>query len=374
MFMFVITFSMLWSFTYFFYLLYLIIIFSIIFYTLPITKNLANFSKFKKNLNFEYTSGFDLYWVMVTLLVLIFFINFSWNAPVISAWFGNLIFSTFQYKISFLIIFIFYLIISAYMTSFYFSAREIFDFLIVCINFFFWIYFLFLANTLFTVIFFIEILSTLVFLLLVSSSFSTTYFYNNLNLNLNSYFNATTPFFFLQMLMYFFWISLISSLNLFFFLILFYIKFLTLDWFIFEFIFYYIVNLNDIKDMFFIVFVWFNFLFCIFLKCGLVPFYFWKPVFFKGIPFHALFFYIFFFYFFLFLYFIYFFLIYMNDIFFFFIYVNIIILIIGFFVLLFILCEAYYIKAFLALSSILNTLFVFLALNSINISDFFFYL
>jgi hypothetical protein len=126
--------------------------------------------------------------------------------------------------------------------------------------------------------------------------------------------------------------------------------------------------------MFFIVFVWFNFLFCIFLKCGLVPFYFWKPVFFKGIPFHALFFYIFFFYFFLFLYFIYFFLIYMNDIFFFFIYVNIIILIIGFFVLLFILCEAYYIKAFLALSSILNTLFVFLALNSINISDFFFYL
>ena len=66
-----------------------------------------------------------------------------------------------------------------------------------------------------------------------------------------------------------------------------------------------------------------------------------------------------------------FFLIYLNEIFYFFISINIVLLLFGFFILLFILCEAYYLKAFLAMSSILNTLFVFLALNSTNISDFF---
>ena len=319
-------------------------------------------------------SGFDLYWLLLTPILLFVLINFSWSSYSISAWFGNLIFTSFQYKISFLVIFIFYLILTVYSTSFYFSSKEIYDYIITCFNFFFWILFLFTSNTIFTVIFFIEILSTLIFLLLITSTFSTTYFYNNLNLNLHNYFNNTTPFFFVQMLMYFFWISLISSLNLFFFLILFYIKFLTFDWFLFEFIFFYIINLSQIKDVFFIILVWFNLLFSIFLKCGLVPFYFWKPVFFKGIPMHALFFYIVFFYFFIFLFFIYFFLIYVNEIFYFFIGINICLLIVGFFILLFILCEAYYIKAFLAMSSIVNTLFVFLALNGTSITDFFFFL
>jgi hypothetical protein len=95
-----------------------------------------------------------------------------------------------------------------------------------CLGSFFGIIF---TNDIFNLYVFIEILSTLITLLLITSTFSTTYFYNNLNLNLHNYFNNTTPFFFVQMLMYFFWISLISSLNLFFFLILFYIKFLTFD-------------------------------------------------------------------------------------------------------------------------------------------------
>ena len=246
--------------------------------------------------------------------------------------------------------------------------------LLFVLIFFFWIHFIFFANTIFTFIFFIEIISTLISLLIITSVFSTTYFYNNLNLNFHNYFNNTTPFFFVQMLLYFFWISLVSSLNLFFFLILFYLKFLTFDWFFFEFIFIYIINVSDLKDIFFIVIIWFNLLFCIFLKCGLVPFYFWKPIFFKGMPTHSLFFYILFFYFFIFLFFLIFFLSYLSEIFYFFIGVNICILLTGFFILLFILCEAYYLKAFLALSSILNTLFVFLALNGTSTFDFNFYL
>lgn len=371
--MFILTFNSLWSLSFFFFFVYTLITFSAIIYLIPITRDLVNFSKFKKTVNFEYVTGFDMHWLFLTPILLLILNNFAWSGPTLSVWFGNLIITSFQYKISFLVFFFFYLVIVVFTTSFHFSSKEIYDFILVCFNFFFWIFFLFFSNTIFTVIFFIEIISTLVFLLLITSTFSSTYFYNNLNLNTNNYFNPTTPIFFVQMLMYFFWISLISSLNLFFFLILFYLKFFTFDWFLFEFVFYYIINLNETREVFFIVFCWFNFLFCIFLKCGLVPFYFWKPTFFKGIPLHSLFFYIFFYYFFLFIFFIHFFLIYMNEVFFFFIHINILILLFGFLILLFILCEAYYIKTFLALSSILNTLFVFLALNAVDVVDLFFF-
>lgn len=366
-------FSIIWSFSFFFTYIYITIIFSIILYIIPTLKDIINYSKFKKNNSFEYLTGFDLYWILITPLILLLLLTFSWSSYSISAWFGNIIFSSFQYKITFLIIFVYYLILTVYSSSFYFSSKEIYDYIATLFNFFFWIIFLFSSNTIFTVTFFIEILSTLIFLMLATSTFSTTYFYNNLNLNLHNYFAPTTPFFFIQMLMYFFWISLISSLNLFFFLILFYIKFLTFDWFIFEFVFFYLTTISNFKDIFFILFIWFNLIFSIFLKCGLVPFYFWKPIFFKGMPIHSLFFYIVFFYFFIFLFFLYFLIIYLNEIFYFFLIVNMLLLLIGFFILLFIICEAVYIKSFLAISSIINTLFVFLALNGTNIIDFIFF-
>ena len=367
-----ISYNLLWSLNFFFVYVYFLIIASIIIYLLPSIKTLINYSKLKSISNFEYLTGYDVYLVLLTFLFLFFIINFSWCSFSISSWFGHLIFSSFQNKIIYLIFFFFFLVLNLYSTIFYFSSKEIYDYIVVNFNFFFWVLFLFLSNTIFTVIFFIEILSTLIFLIIITSTFSSTYFYNNLNLNIHNYFNNSTPFFFVQTLLYFFWISLISSLNLFLSLILFYIKFLTFDWFFFEYIFFYLINSSSLKDLFFFMFIWLNFLFCVFLKCGLVPFYFWKPVFFKGTPLHVLFFYIFFFYFFIFLFFLTFFLIYVNEIFFFFLNINIILLLMGFFILLSILCETYYLKSFLAISSILNTLFVFLALNGTNFLDFFF--
>ena len=363
---------MLWGLVYFFFYFYVLLLISVILYAIPASKDILNYHKFKNLSRFSYVTGFDSYHILIVPLFLLYFINFVWSGPFITSWFGCIIFSGFQAKISYFIFFFFFLILTVYTSSFYFSSNEIWDYFAVCFNFLIWMLFLFFSNTIFTVIFFIEILSNLIFLLLITSVFSTTYFYNNLNLNLHSYFAPSTPLLYIQTLLYFFWISLISSINLFFFLILFYIKFLSFDWFLIEFIFYYILSLNDLKELFFLVFIWLNLLFCIFLKCGLVPFYFWKPVFFKGIPLHTLFFYILFFYFFIFLFFIYFFLIYVNEIFYFFIYVNIFLLVFGFLFLFFILVEAFYLKTFLALSSILNTLFVFLAISGTTLTDLIF--
>lgn len=357
-----------WSLTYMFLFIYLTFVFSLVLYLVSSVKEFTN------NTLFNYISGADVVWVVLTPLLLTTLVNFSWTSPVLTAWFGHILFSAFQQKITYFIIIFFTLVWLSYSSSFYYSSQEVYDYTIVTYSFFLWTTFLFYSNNLFTVIFFIEILSTLITLLLITSVFSSTYFYNNLSLTNHSYFNQSTPFAFLQTLMFFFWISLVSSLNLFIFLTLFYLKFLTFDWFTLESIFSYVIAVSDLKSIFYISLVWFNFLFCIFIKCGLVPFYFWKPVFFKGLPLHALFFYIFFYYFFIFYFFIYFFVVYLNELFYFNIFVNLIMLTSGLLFLVFIICESYYLKAFLAMSSILNTLFVFLAMSSYSCTDYIFIL
>lgn len=315
-------------------------------------------------------TGFDLAPLFATPIILILYLLFTWTGPVVMSWFGHLIFTSFQLKTNFILLIFFSLIMVTYTATFYYSSQEVYDYMIIIYNFFLWIVFLFLSNNLFTFIFFIEILGTLITLLLVTSVFSSVYFYNNLSLTLNNYFNTTTPFAFLQTLIFFFWISLVASLNLFIFLILLYLKFLTFDWFLIESIFIYIITLSNLKSIFYITLGWFNFMFCIFLKCGVVPFYFWKPIFFKGTPLHALMFYIVFYYFSILFFLIHFFIVYFNDLFYFNSLVNLIVLVVGLIFLLFIVLESYYIKSFLAISSIINTVFVFLAMSSFNIVDF----
>lgn len=363
------TYSNLWTLTYFSLFFYIILIFTVVLYLVANVWEFTRFNGFTNSNSFIYITGFDFSGVLVTPLILVWLLNFSWTSPALLIWFGHLIFATFQYKITYLTLFSFFSLWVAYYTSFYYTSSEVYDYTIVTYSFFLWTISLFYSNNIFTVIFFIETLSTLIMLLITTSVFSSSYFYNNVNLNAHSYFQQAMPTSFLQTLMFFFWISLLGSLNLFLFLIIFYLKFLTFEWFLLESVFYYLISTSDLKSTFYMSLAWFNLLFCIFLKCGLVPFYFWKPVFFKGVSLHVLFFYIFFFYFNLFLFFIYFLLVYLNELFYFNVFVNFILLCIGLVFLLFMICESYYVKAFLALSSILNTMFMFLAMSSFCLVD-----
>ena len=362
--------SIVWSLSYFFMYGYLIFVITAVLYLISNLKDYVATPTLKNFNNFTYLTGFDLTPLLLTPVFLIFFITATWVGPTLTAWFGHLIFSPLQLKINFLLLIFFYLVLMAYTTTFYYSSQEVYDYVIVVYNFFTWVVFMFLSNNLFTFIFFLEILSAIITLLLVSSVFSSVYFYNNLSLTLNNYFNTTTPFSFLQTLIFFFWISLVASLNLFLFLTFLYLKFLTFDWFLIESLFSYIISLSNLKSVFYIALGWFNFLFCIFLKCGVVPFYFWKPIFFKGTPLHALLFYIVFYYFSIVLFILHFFLAYLNDLFYFNTAVNLLVLVLGLIFLIFIVLESYYVKSFLAISSIINTVFVFLAATSFNTFDF----
>ncbi len=301
--------------------------------------------------------------------MLLILLNFSWTGPVTLAWFSHLLFGPTQLKLFYLVTFFFSISLYLFISNAYFASQNIYDYTITLYNFFLWTFLIFLSNNVFTFIFFLEVISILINLLIVTSTFSSLYFYNNASLTKSNYFQNSLPITFLQTLLFFFWISLLSALNLFIVLIFMYLKFLTFDWFLLETIFFYSLTLANLKGVFYVLLIWLNFLFCVFLKCGLVPFFFWKPTFFKGIPTHSLMFYITFFYFFLFLFLLLFLLTYMSDLFYFYNILNLGLLSVGILLLLVIVLESFFIKTFLAISSIINTLIVFLALTGVNIFD-----
>ena len=85
-------------------------------------------------------------------------------------------------------------------------------------NILYWTVLLYCANSLFSIIFVVEVISTLIFLILTTSTFSTVFFYKNINFDSKNFFQNNVPYVFLQSILFYFWVSLISSLNLFVFL------------------------------------------------------------------------------------------------------------------------------------------------------------
>ena len=375
--MFFLNFNTIWTCVIFFTFTYSTFVLTTLLYTLPIfvsntLSRLKNQSR--QSLNFIFLSGFEVYSVLGLSFICSFSLLSFWVSPTVSAWFGHIIFTAFQYKTALFIVFNFYLVLYIVLNFCYFSSKEIYDFYIVKFYFLYWMLMLFFANSFFTVIFVIEVLSTLIFMLLITSTFSTTFFYKNLHFTKYNFFQNSIPFNFFQSVLFFFWMSLLSSLNLFIFLTLFYLKFATFDWYLIEHLFFYFLQVSTFHDVYTLGIVWFVLLFCIFLKCGIVPLFLWKPTFFKGLSFIALYFYICFFYFFIFLFLIIFLNTYFYELFYYFYFVTFSFILLGIVVLLFIICETFFLKTFFAVSSIINSLFVLLAMLVSHQVSFVFFL
>lgn len=360
------TFSNIWSLLYFFVSFHVLLTFSISLYSFSCSPTKGSSYAFKNHTSYVHISFKSLIKFLCTPITVLLFLIFTWTSPTVVSWFGHIVFSHFQYSVTFSILFSFFITWYVYLTSFIFNSKEVYDYVIGVYNFLIWTIVLFYANNIFTIIFIIETLSILTTLVLVTSPISSLYSSNPKDLHSALYFSPLSPHTFLNTLIFFFWMSLISSLLLFIFLIFFYTRFLTFDFVLVESILCYIVTVGTIKDVLLILLSTFIFILVVFFKSGVVPLYVWKPVFFKGMPLHVLFFYICFFYYFLLLFFIYFLVVYLNDL----TYYNSILLVllalIGTLFLVIILVESYYLKSFLAMSSILNTLLIFLAVGSVS--------
>lgn len=358
-----------WACLYFTYSVYVLFFFSALMYLIPNMLVFTRSTTFKSFTNFESIDGSSLLKFLVTPVFLLLLSHFSWSGSTLTVWFGHITFSTLQYKVTPLLFFFFGSYLLVMSANIHFSSNHSYDFVATLFNFFIWLWMLVFSNNLFTFIFFLELLSALVMLTLITSTFSSIHFYNTLNYSSSSYFQVSTPTAFLQTLLMFFWTTLVASLTLFIFLMVFYLQFLTFDWNITSSIFVFLITTSSLKLSFTLAFSWLLILLCIFLKCGIVPFYLWKPAFFKGMTLLSLFFYIYVYYFTVFFYFTYVIFYYFNELFSFNIHVVIILLLLGTLSLSTILFESFYLKAFLALSSILNSLLIFYALCSLHVTD-----
>lgn len=363
-----------WNITFFCLIFYLIFIFSITMYFTPLITNFNANAVAVNTTSYMHISTESMYKFLLTPIIFLVLIVYSWTSTTLTIWFGQLTMSTLQRTVTLFALSSFFITYYIYCTNLIFNTKEIYEFIIVLVNTLIWVFFLFYANNMFTIIFFIEILTGLTVLILITSAFSSAYNYNVTNFYKNLYFQSVIPKNTLDSLIFFFWMSLLSSLLLFIFLIFFYLQVYTFEFSLIELLITHIVVVTTFKQFLTVLMTSFIFLLIIFLKCGLVPLYVWKPIVFKGMTLHAIFFYICFYYYFLLLFFVYLLVIYLNDILWYNKFIMIIVLLLGIITLFTILIESYYFKSFLAMSSILNTLLIVLGLTSLSVSNYFFFL
>ena len=129
---------MLWSFVFFFLFVYITLFYSFVIYLLPVTLSNANLSLVSNRRSaFYFISGLECLYLKLLPLVLMLAINVLWVSSSVTAWFGNLVFTSFQSKMVFFTIFIFWVILIVFANVSFFSSNEVYDFFIVKYHFFF---------------------------------------------------------------------------------------------------------------------------------------------------------------------------------------------------------------------------------------------
>ena len=360
-----------WSLAFFFCIFYLITIFLLAASTIPLVFSFTD-RNFKNTINYVHITASSMYKFMSTPIMIMFLLTFSWVSLTVNMWFGQIVMSTMQRNLTLLCISSFGLVYYIYNTNIIYNTKDVYDFIITLFNTLIWTFLLFYSNNLFVVIFFIEILTGLTTLILITSAFSSTYNYQVWNFSKSLYFNSILPKSTLDTLIFFFWMSLISSLLLFIFMIFFYTHLLTFEFNLIEVVTSHILHTTTFKHFLAITLISTILIVIVFLKCGLVPLYAWKPIVFKGMTLHVIFFYICYYYYYLLMFFVYLFIIYCHDVLWeskVVTFILISFLLVGIVALVFILTESYYLKSFLAMSSILNTLLIFLGLSSLSLSN-----
>ena len=351
---------------YFSYLMYVLLIVSSLLYVLPNIMTFARTNETFRNCMFATLTLRETSKFIYTFPILILMYHSLWVSPGLTLWFGHLTFTALQFKVLYLVSVMFgtYLISLCNVT--HLSSRLVYDYVITVFHIWVWLWVLFFTNNLFSLIFFVELLSISVTLLLVTSVFTSSHFYNVTSYTTHTYFQHSYPTTLLHTLITFFWMTLVSSLLLFLFLIVFHVLILTFDLSLINSLFVFLTSSSETALVTSLSLTWFMIILCIFIKGGIVPFFVWKPSFFKGISYLALFFYIYVYYFTLFLYFIYCIFFILNELLLFYLYLLIGLVSLGAIIISGILFESFYLKSFFALSSILNSLIIFFTVAGLD--------
>lgn len=368
--------SLVWQIFIFFITLYTLFLVTMLIYVLPVLTTIpfATPRSLKKNSDYNYVNGVQLLKLLSTPLILLYAEHSLWSNFQTLSWFSHVVFGNFQVYSTFMILIFFFTITPLLLTKLNILNFSNSDFTLTLYQFLFWLWLLYLSNNLLTFIFIIEVVSVLITLLITTSTFARVDSNNVFKKNLTSYFNHSLPTTFLTSLLFFFWMSLISSIMLFIFTSLFFLKIPTFEWGSIEIVMTYLLTSGDFKTSANIHFVWTLFIICLLLKCGIFPFYAWKPTFFKGISFFSITFYVYFYFTLLLILFVEILGNLLHELFYSTISSLVMFLTLGTLFFVTTLLNTHYLKTFIAFSSILNTSLILHALFSITFVDVYFVL
>ena len=363
--------SFVWQSLIFFTTSYSILVVTSLCYILPIcsTSVFNTPSSVTKNSCYTYLPGNDILKLFVTPILLIAFVNVLWTGFQIMPWFAHITIGTFQVYSTFLILSLFTSLLILLLTKLNVLTFTNSDYLLTIYQFLLWMWLLYSSNNLLTFVFLIEIIGVLITLLVTTSTFSLTNLENIFKKNATSYFNENLPTAFLISLLFFFWISLISSITLFLFISFFFVKAPTFEWGIIESLTVYLLTVTNTKTSFSLSSSWLILVVCLLLKCGIFPFFAWKPSFFKGTSIMSIIFYVYFYFTLLLIFIMETLLNLTHELFYSTISQLTIVLVCGTLIFSTTLLNTHYIKTFIAFSSILNTALVLHALFSITFVD-----
>ena len=106
----------LWSFVFFFLFVYITFFYSFIVYLLPLTLSGGSLSlSTNKRSSFYLLSGLECLHLKFLPLLLMLLLNVLWVSSSITAWFGNLVFTSLQHKIVLLLIFVFWVVLIVFV-------------------------------------------------------------------------------------------------------------------------------------------------------------------------------------------------------------------------------------------------------------------
>ena len=146
--------SSVWALCYFSNSIYVLFLFSALLYLLPNLLQFVNSNYSHREVRFVSLEGLDLLKLVMTPLMLVFLVHSTWSGPSVAAWFGHILFSTFQFKVTYLLFAFFCTYILAFSLTTHFSSVNVYDFVLTTFNFFFWTWLTFFSNNIFTFIFF----------------------------------------------------------------------------------------------------------------------------------------------------------------------------------------------------------------------------
>lgn len=350
---------------------YILIVQSSFLYYLSVVQESTFSSSSKNSTSFKYVDGHSISPLLYFLPAMLLLIALTWTGPSVVSGFGHLLFTSFERKMVMFVLVVFILYLLVTLPSLFFSNASSYDFVLTLHHLTTWLSFLFLVSNILSLSFVIEVLTGLITLLLVTSH--SPCYHSGYSGAMDSSPNgsaAPMPSTYLFSLLVFFWTSLVTTLTLFLFLLITYVKFLTVDWSLVTLLADYMISFSVSSEISSLSFTWLLGLLCILLKCAMVPFFLWKPTFFKGMALPTLFYYIFVFYFVLFLFFMNFLMGLFSELLFFNLSFLLLALIASAAILPGILYETLNLKAFFAISSIMNSvivLFMLLNFNSVSL-------